>query len=104
MPEAEIMNGLVALDRLLKRYCSDRVKAMVVWCARHGKPDARLHYAALAHRLYGVTATELEWGRRPFYFQLKDEATADAAYEKLCLEVGLSPARVESLIGRGRTS
>jgi hypothetical protein len=94
MPEAEIMNGLIALDRLIKRNLTDRVKAMVVWCARCGKLDARLHYAALAHFLYGVSATELEWGRRPFYFNLHDEATADAAYEKLCQDVRLSPAEV----------
>jgi len=93
IPEVTIMNGLSFTFRLAEQFPTEAVRRVVLKTAMYGQDDARVHAAALAEYLYGVSKSSFDFERRDLYlrFNEKNPALRRAAYLELCRNVGVDP-------------
>jgi hypothetical protein len=83
----------LALDLLAVRHATPFLRDVLLDCARNGKPDVRVHAAALSLYLAGKANSPFGWHHRPFFllFGEEDEAIRERAYEELCRRIGIKP-------------
>ena len=79
----------LALD-LAVQHATPFLREVLLDCARNGKPDVRVHAAALSLYLAGKAAGPFDWKHRPFFLQFgeEDEKTRERAYAELCRRIG----------------
>jgi hypothetical protein len=89
-----LLNGMVRALAFAEAHPTTNVRRKLLWCARHGHDDIRVHAAALAHFLYGGSSTAFDWSFRPLYlrFGSEDEKERQAALIELCRSVDVDPA------------
>lgn len=96
LPRTRIGYGMTYALALAKDYPSNRIRETVLRCALHGNDDIRIHCAAMALYLYGVTEKEFDREQQVIYeVGEKDEAKRLAAFRLLCRMVGEDPAGFE---------
>jgi hypothetical protein len=84
----------LALD-LVPEYATSYLREVVLECARDGRPDVRVHAAALSLYLAGKAEAPFDWKHRPFFLQFgeEDRATRERAYAELCRRIGREAPR-----------
>lgn len=83
-------DGLSLAIDLVPDYATPYLREVVLECARDGKPDVRVHAAALALYLAGKAESPFDWKHRPFFLQFgeEDRAKRERAYAELCRRIG----------------
>jgi hypothetical protein len=78
-----------ALD-FAARHATPFLREVLLDCARNGKPDVRVHAAALSLYLAGKADEAFDWNHRPFFLQFgeEDEQIRERAYVELCRRIG----------------
>lgn len=91
LPLVTIPNGMVRALRLAESHATKEVRRALLWNARHGNADIRVHAAALVHFLYGKSSSNFDWAHRPFYlrFGSADPDERERAYTELCAAIGV---------------
>ncbi|HEX2115055.1 MAG TPA: hypothetical protein VHM01_11675 [Alphaproteobacteria bacterium] len=79
----------LALD-LAAEHATPYLREVLLDCARNGKPDVRVHAAALSLYLAGKADSPFDWAHRPFFLRFGEEDTAvrEQAYAELCRRIG----------------
>ena len=79
----------LALD-LAAHHATPFLREVLLDCARNGKPDVRVHAAALSLYLAGKAEEPFDWKHRPFFLQFgeEDEAIREKAHAELCRRIG----------------
>jgi hypothetical protein len=96
LPETTIGNGLTYALYLAKMYTTDNIRHAILRCALTGNDDIRLHCAAMALYLYGISRSDFDTDFKIIYeFREKDISVRQGIFERLCAMVGVNP---ESLL------
>ena len=95
LAESTILTGLSAAIGLAEAYPSPVVVDALFRAVLRPDLEIGVHAAALLAFLHGKAKEPFDWDRRPFFLQFHD---ADpnlrrAAFEQLCRECGVDPAR-----------
>lgn len=61
----------------------------------HGDGGRAVHFAALLYYIHGKSRVPFDWDHRPFFLRFNTdlESERQAAFQKLCADVGVDPAR-----------
>ena len=91
-----ILDGMVTVLRFAEAHPTDRVRQKLLWCARHGHDDVRVHAAALADFLYGHASSAFDAASSPLYLRFGSQRPEErqAALIDLCGGIGVDPASV----------
>ena len=93
LPETTIGDGMSYALMLAKLYPTENIRREVLRCALIGKDDIRVHCAAMALFLYGVSKSEFDTDFKVIYeFHEKDMEARGRIFERLCAMVGVNPA------------
>ncbi|NSW54235.1 MAG: hypothetical protein HPY85_17165 [Anaerolineae bacterium] len=94
LPRTRIGYGMTYALALARDYPGERIRETVLRCALHGNDDIRIHCAAMALHLYGVTEQEFDPAFPVIYaVGTQAEPQRRAAFAELCRLVGQDPAR-----------
>ena len=95
LPETTIGDGMSYALMLAKLYPSENIRREVLRCAQIGKDDIRVHCAAMALFLYGVSKSEFDYDFKIIYeFHEKDVEARRRIFERLCVMVGVDPSSI----------
>jgi hypothetical protein len=96
LDSATISNGMVKILDMAEAHPTNAIRQKLLWCARHGHDDIRVHAAALVHFLYGQSTSAFDWANRPLYLRFgeSDPSERDAALAELCRDIAVDPASV----------
>ncbi len=93
LPETTIGDGMSYALMLAKLYPTENIRRQVLRCALIGKDDIRVHCAAMALFLYGVSKSEFDCDFKIIYeFHEKDVEARRRIFERLCAMVGVGPS------------
>jgi hypothetical protein len=92
LAQTSIGNGMTYALYLAKTYPTERIRQAVLRCTLLGNDDIRVHCAAMALFLYGVSKSEFDYDFKIIYeFHEKDFETRKQIFERLCAMVGVNP-------------
>jgi hypothetical protein len=93
LPETTIGNGLTYALYLAKTYPTEKIRRAVLRCALTGNDDIRVHCAAMALFLYGISRSDFDTEYKIIYeFHEKDLSVRQRIFARLCAMVGVNPA------------
>ena len=97
LPETTIGGGMTFALQLIESYPTERLKQLLLWCSQYGNKDIRIHCAALALYLYGVTDKAFD-GEQKIIFAFREENPEKRrpAFLELCRMVNVYPDRLPS--------
>jgi hypothetical protein len=88
-------DGLSLAIDLVPKYATPYLRNVLLDCARIGRPDVRVHVAALCLYLAGQADEPFDWKHRPFFLEFgeEDPAVLKRAFAELCRRIGSSDGR-----------
>lgn len=93
LPETSIGDGMSYALMLAKLYQTENICRAVLRSALTGKDDIRVHCAAMALYLYGISKSDFDTDFKIIYeFHEKDLEARKRIFERLCAMVGVNPA------------
>ncbi len=95
LPQTRIGEGMTYALALIEDYPSERLRRKVLWCSLEGNDSIRVHCAALALFLYGIT-TETFDTHFPIVYEFNEPQRARRVpfFEELCRMVHVDPADI----------
>lgn len=89
------MSGLTTALDLATEHQTPAVMDALFRAALRDDREMAIHAAALLAFLHGKAKEPFDWDRGPFYLQFGEDepAVRRAAFEQLCRECGVDPAR-----------
>ncbi len=96
LPKTKIGDGLTYALSLAEKYPTEAIRRKVLWCALNGHNDIRIHCAAMALYLYGVSTITFD-NRYPLIFEFREplRVLRLKPFRQLCSLVGVDPASLE---------
>jgi hypothetical protein len=95
LPETKIGEGMTFALDLAKTYPTERIRQKVLWCSLNGNDDIRIHCAALALYLYGVTTSDFDSSYAViFEFREPSRAKRLKPFIELCGLIGVDPVEL----------
>ncbi len=92
LPETTIGDGMSYALMLAKLYQTEKIRRAVLCSALTGKDDIRVHCAAMALYLYGVSKSDFDTDFKIIYeFHERDLEVRKQIFERLCAMVGINP-------------
>lgn len=93
--EATVMSGLTTALDLATEHQTPAVMDALFRAALRDDREMAIHAAALLAFLHGKAKEPFDWDRGPFYLRFGEDepAVRRAAFEQLCRECGVDPAR-----------
>lgn len=92
LPETTIGNGLTYALFLAKTYPTEKIRREVLCAALTGNDDIRLHCAAMALFLYGISRSDFDTEYKIIYeFREKELPVRRDIFARLCAMVGVNP-------------
>jgi hypothetical protein len=95
LAESTVMNGLTTALALAAEHRRPVVMDALFRATLRDDREMAVHAAALLAFLHGTAKEEFDWDRRQFFLQFADtdQAVRQAAFQRLCRECGVDPAR-----------
>lgn len=92
LPHTKIGEGMTFALDLAEKYPTERIKQKVLWCSLNGNDDIRIHCAAMALYLYGVSTSNFDSNYRViFEFREPSRAKRLKSFFELCGYIGVDP-------------
>jgi hypothetical protein len=92
LPLTRIGDGMTLALSLAEDYPSEAIKNIVLWCCLNGNESIRVHCAAMALYLYGVTSVNFDVNQKIVYeFHEPDRAKRIEPFTRLCQMIKIDP-------------